>query len=276
MNYSEAEFDKAYKKIIRRIIKSKSPVNDPMAYILGGQPGAGKTGLQRNLMVENSNIIIINADAYRNSHPRFNEIQAEFGTLAQRHTQPFINEVVEKLISDLSDMKYSLVIEGTLRTAEIPLNTCRMLKNKGYSVELHIISVKKEISYESTIYRYENNLELGMVPRATAKEDHDNVVDAICDNLDIIYEQNAFDDIKLFDREGNNLYTAKCGVAPSLVEKDKLFGYWSDSEITSYRKIIDDIIALKRSRNAPDLAKYILESSIKFAYAKSRIEKLNK
>lgn len=36
-----------------------------------------------------------------------------------------------------------------------------------------------------------------MVPRATAKEDHDNVVDAICDNLDIIYEQNAFDDIKL-------------------------------------------------------------------------------
>ena len=153
MNYSEAEFDKAYKKIIRRIIKSKSPVSNPMAYILGGQPGAGKTGLQRNLMVENSNIIIINADAYRNSHPRFNEIQAEFGTLAQRHTQPFINEVVEKLISDLSDMKYNLVIEGTLRTAEIPLNTCRMLKNKGYSVELHIISVKKEISYESTIYR---------------------------------------------------------------------------------------------------------------------------
>ena len=144
-------------------------------------------------------------------------------------------------------------------------------------MELHIISVKKEISYESTIYRYENNLELGMVPRPQQrKKNHDNVVDAICDNLDIIYEQNAFDDIKLFDREGNNLYTAKCGVAPSLVEKDKLFGYWSDSEITSYRKIIDDIIALKRSRNAPDLAKYILESSIKFAYAKSRIEKLNK
>lgn len=38
MNYSEAEFDKAYKKIIRRICKSKSPVNNPMAYILGGQP----------------------------------------------------------------------------------------------------------------------------------------------------------------------------------------------------------------------------------------------
>ena len=149
-------------------------------------------------------------------------------------------------------------------------------KPKREKNNYEIISVKKEISYESTIYRYENNLELGMVPRATAKEDHDNVVDAICDNLDIIYEQNAFDDIKLFDREGNNLYTAKCGVAPSLVEKDKLFGYWSDSEITSYRKIIDDIIALKRSRNASDLAKYILESSIKFAYAKSRIEKLNK
>lgn len=276
MNYSESEFDKAYAKIIHRISKSKSPVANPKAYILGGQPGAGKTALQRNLMIENPNIIIINADAYRNSHPRFNEIQAEFGTLAQRHTQPFINEVVEKLISDLSNMKYNLVIEGTLRTAEIPLNTCRMLKNKGYSVELHIISVKKEISYESTIYRYENNIELGMVPRATAKEDHDNVVDAICDNLDIIYAQNDFDDIKLFDREGNNLYTTKCGVSPVLIEKEKLFGAWSDFEIISYKKMIDDIIALKRSRNAPDLAKYILESSIKFAYAKSRVEKSNK
>lgn len=273
MNYSETEFNKAYSKIIHRICKSKSPVCYPKAYILGGQPGAGKTGLQRNLMIGNPNIVIINADAYRNSHPRFYEIQAEFGNLAQRHTQPFINEVVEKLISDLSDMKYNLVVEGTLRTADIPLNTCRMLKGKGYIVELHLISVKKEISYESTLFRYENNLELGMTPRATAKEDHDKVVEAICDNLDIIYNRNVFDDIKLFDRDNNNLYSLKDGGSPAIIEKEKLFGMWSDSEIVSFRKIIDDIITLKRARKAPDLAQYILESSIRFAYVKSRIKK---
>ncbi len=150
------------------------------------------------------------------------------------------------------------------------------VENKGYSVELHIISVKKEISYESTIYRYENNIELGMVPRATAKEDHDKVVDAICDNLDIIYNQNVFDNIKLFDRDGNGLYSLKSGISPAIVERDKLFGMWSNSEITSFKEIIDNIISLKRARKSPDLAKYILESSIKFAYAKSRVEKLNK
>ncbi len=48
---------------------------------------------------------------------------------------------------------------------------------------------------------------------------------------------------------------------------------YSEAEFDkAYKKIIRRIIKSK----SPDLAKYILESSIKFAYAKSRIEKLNK
>lgn len=48
---------------------------------------------------------------------------------------------------------------------------------------------------------------------------------------------------------------------------------YSEAEFDkAYKKIIRRITKSK----SPDLAKYILESSIKFAYAKSRIEKLNK
>ena len=124
MNYTNAEFELAYEEILERILFDKIPVQNPIAYILGGQPGAGKTQLQKNILRKNKNVIAINADAYRQSHPLFENIQDEFGDDSPKYTQPFINEVVERLISDLSDMKYNLIIEGTLRTADVPLNTC--------------------------------------------------------------------------------------------------------------------------------------------------------
>lgn len=271
MNYTDIEFTTAYTEILERICEYKQPVVHPKAYILGGQPGAGKTQLQRNILKNNHNTIIINADAYRNSHPHYDRIQDLYGDSSPEITQPFINQVVEKLIKDLSNLHYNLVIEGTLRTAEIPINTCNELKGKGYNVQLHIVSVKSDISYESTILRYENNINFGMIPRATAKEHHDKVVNAICYNLDKIYKENIFDDIKLFDREGNNLYSIKDGISPALVEKEKLFGAWTDAEISSYRQIIDTIIILKQARKAPDLEQYILESSKRFSDVVKRV-----
>ena len=58
----------------------------------------------------------------------------------------------------------NLVVEGTLRTINIPILTCNALKKKGYQVELHIVSVKKEISFASTVLRYEMLLSQGGIP----------------------------------------------------------------------------------------------------------------
>lgn len=269
MTYTEAEFNSSYKEILDRILLGKNPSENPKAYILGGQPGAGKTQLQNYILAKNKNVVFINADTFRQSHPHFLDIQDEFGDESPKYTQPFINEVVERLISDLSDKKYNLIIEGTLRTADVPLNTCQLLKNKDYEVELHIVSVKKEISYESTILRYENNVRFGLIPRSTSEEHHDKVVNAICDNLDVIYNKNVFDDIKLFDRDGNTLYNLEDGVSPVLIEYNKLFGNWSKEEINSYKETIDTIVSLKKERKAPDLARYISDSSRRFSAVKS-------
>lgn len=269
MTYTKAEFETAYNDILERSLMDFVPSQNPVAYILGGQPGAGKTYLQRNIVCKDNNIITINADSYRKSHPHFEDIQDKFGDESPKYTQPFINEVVQRLISDLSDRKYNLIIEGTLRTADVPLNTCHLLKNKDYKVELHLISVKKEISYESTILRYENNIKMHSIPRMTSKEHHDKVVNAICDNLDVIYNKNVFDDIKLFDRDGNTLYSLEDGVSPVSIEHDKLFGNWSKEEINSYKETIDTIITLKKERKAPDLARYISDSSRRFSAVKS-------
>ena len=54
--------------------------------------------------------------------------------------------MVEELVDQLSRLKYNLVVEGTLRTADVPLGTARLLRERGYGVSLALMAVKPEIS----------------------------------------------------------------------------------------------------------------------------------
>lgn len=47
------------------------------------------------------------------------------------------------------------MIEGTLRTTQVPRKTAQLLASKGYQVSLAIIGTKPELSYLSTMIRYE-------------------------------------------------------------------------------------------------------------------------
>ena len=277
-DYTSAQFAEQYRSIKQWVTAPFSSVLNPRAYILGGQPGAGKTSLQYMIQKRNSNVIVINADAYRKFHPYFFEIQRKYGNDSPKHTQPFINQVTEQLIDELSAEKYNLIIEGTLRTATVPLDTCRALKAKGYQVELHVIAVKRVISYESTLLRYEVAITQGEIPRATAKAHHDMVADAIADNLDIIYRKKAFDDIRLFDREGKCLYTTALRELPSKTERAVLDGEWSYDEQRQLKEIIQAVRELKLQRKAEDYVSYTertdaLLSSISIPYAYLSVNK---
>ena len=261
IDFTPQEFQKIYDEIKELETVLTHPSSTPTVYILGGQPGAGKTGIQTELTQSDSNIIIINADSYRQHHPHFELIQAQYGDDSPKYTQPFINAVTERLIDELSTEKYNLIVEGTLRTAEVPLKTAKELKEKGYRTELCVMAVKPEISYESTILRYENAIEAGETPRATSKEHHDIVVDRIVANLDTIHQSGFFDCISIYTRDKGCIYSSDISdKKPSDVEKSILFGQWSVYEKNNLRDIVQQIRMLKQSRNAPDLLDYITYS----------------
>lgn len=267
--YTQAAFETQYNIIKDILTNEKIPNIYPKAYILGGQPGAGKSNIQRWLKQKDMNIIAINADDFRVYHPFFDDIQAMYVKDSPKYTQPFINKVTERLIDELSDKKYNLIIEGTLRTAEVPLKTCLNLKQKGYSVELNIISVKKAISFESTLLRYEVALSEGDTPRATAKAHHDMVANTIADNLDIIEKSGAFDAIKLFNRNGDCLYPAVGCSSASEVENRTLNGWWTVNETEQLKEIVAAVTDLKAARNAEDLTAYKKHAEEVIAFAES-------
>lgn len=238
-NFTQIEFNNKYEEIYKSVISGINPEIHTKAYILGGQPGAGKSRLNQYIKYFNdNNVAIINGDEYRKYHPHFREILDYYGDDFPKYTSSFSSQVTEKLIEVLSDKKYNLCIEGTLRTTTVPISTCNLLKSKGYNVELDIMATKEKISYLSTQLRYYNFLSKGMIARATPKEHHDMVVKSICTNLNEIYNKKVFDDIKIFNRELEIIFNNKNKILPGDFLSEFYKSTYSKNEIESLKNII--------------------------------------
>lgn len=259
--YSIEYFNKVLDSFISSYKEIYQPDPSPRAYILGGQPGAGKTtlhGIIQNLL--SKNIIIINGDDFRGYHPNFYKLREKYGKDWVDYTNAFSGKMVESIISRLSQMRYNLIIEGTLRTISVPISTCRLLKQQGYYVELSMIVVKPEISYSSTILRYEKMISRGLTARATPKGKHDEIVHNLVENLDQIDKLHLFDNITLYNRAKQCLYdqSINSNQKPAGILNQVLFGFWSLEERDSLLKILRETQKLMERRTAPELSDFVV------------------
>ena len=248
-NYTNDELEIKFKEILGYYKSMYSPTENPKVALLGGQPGAGKSGLE-NMVNIKKNYVSISGDDYREYHPRFKEINLEYGKEASKYTQQWAGQITEKLIEKLAKEKYNLIIEGTLRTAQLPLKEANRFKKLGYEVELHVLAVKPEKSYLGTLLRYEEMIKQGKIPRMTPKEHHDLVVKNIGDNLEIIYNSKAFDNIKLFDRENNLLYNYKenSNINPKNILENEFNCEWKLEEIKNFKEKWENLVRMMENR----------------------------
>ena len=132
-DYTDSEFKHALARNLRSLIRGKKSSKQPIAILLGGQSGAGKTTIHRIKQKEfQGNIVIIDGDSFRSQHPHYSGLQQEYGKDSVEYTKDFAGKMVESLVTELSHLGYNLLIEGTLRTIDVPKKTAQLLKNKGY------------------------------------------------------------------------------------------------------------------------------------------------
>lgn len=75
------------------------PSAQPKGYVLGGQPGAGKSQLLKQAAQEQQgNIALLNADEFRPLHPQFKAIEQQYGLEAANHTAAFAGAMVKKAL----------------------------------------------------------------------------------------------------------------------------------------------------------------------------------
>ena len=102
MAFSPEEMQ-AYEYIKRTVTKGKYGVDQPVAIVLGGPPGAGKSGLYEIARERFSdNIVELDSDAFRQYHPHSEHLAQDAATYGEK-TNPFVFEVVDWLVAELSD-----------------------------------------------------------------------------------------------------------------------------------------------------------------------------
>ena len=248
--YGLADLSFAVEKQYSLATRNKTPVNKPKAYILGGQPGAGKSTLQTHIEKEQPNTVAINGDAYRRRHPHYDEIYEAYGDDAANHTQPFANAVASALVDKLSTDGYNIVIEGTCRRADVPLKTCKDLKEKGYEVELMIICCDENVAWQSTIDRYNAMQNQGKRPRAVPRDKFVETVEKLPDNVDELYRSGEFAEITLYDREMNELY--RMTNTPLLSPKSTIYTHLhSDARNLHFGQLVKGVKVYDVSRTDP-------------------------
>ena len=272
-NYTDEEFEKAFQQILKFYKSRYSTQKNPKVFLLGGQPGAGKSGLENMINIKDE-YVSISGDDYRKFHPLYDQLNKIYGKEASKYTQQWAGEMVEYLVKKAKKEKWNIILEGTLRTAELPIKEAKGFKENGYFVELYVVAVKPEKSRLGTLERYEAMLKQGKVPRMTPKEHHDLVVNNIGNNLEIIYNSKAFDNIKLFDRENNLLYNYK--ESPNVNPKDilnKEFNrIWKKEEIEKFKEKWENLIKVMENRKTP--AKEISELKNEKGQILERISKI--
>ena len=184
------------------------------------------------MLESKGNYIVIDGDTYRAQHPYFRELQEKYGVNSVDYTKMFAGKMVEAVIDKLSSLKYNLIIEGTLRSAAVPINTATLLKSKGYTVDFCLIATKPELSYLTTQLRY---LEMMIVDplqaRATPKDHHDGIVKSLVSNSNELEQSGLFESIQVYKRDLEQVYNSKlCTESVGTVVDKILFGPWTSDE----------------------------------------------
>lgn len=208
----------AFKRIWSELTAEKllHPSSSPQGFVLGGQPGAGKSRLVVRLRNEmGKNLLVINGDEFRRYHPKFDEIQERYGKHAPKHTAEFSAKMTGMVIEKALAEGYNISVEGTFRTAETPLKTLDDMRRHGYGTTVCIQTAPAEVSWQSTLERYDAMLSVNEAPRYTDKAHHDLVTDILPENADRVYQSGKADRFLVYSRE-NLLFDSRIhqGVMP--------------------------------------------------------------
>lgn len=178
------------------------PVEKPLAVLLGGQPGAGKSSgtLQMSRKLD-FNLLIINGDEFRPYHQFYHEIYRQYGKDAAKHTAEFTGKMVQRIRDEAISQRFNVLIEGTFRTADIPLKELANFKQHGYQTAVLICTCPKETAWKSTLKRAEEQAKNGIQPRYVAREHFELVVNTLADNAVAILMQGKPDSFEVYSRQ---------------------------------------------------------------------------
>lgn len=182
----------------------------PKLYLIGGQPGAGKsTTISKIKNSMQGNCVIINLDDYRALHPNAREIYEKGALNSDDYsicTNPFMREVGEKLINKAIENGYSVILERTLSSTDTVSKQLDKFKKNGYELNLYVVTCNKNHSISSAEQRYLDSkinyekLKIKEPPRKISKEFQKECYENLGKSTQTLAQKYDFKDIKIIYR----------------------------------------------------------------------------
>lgn len=222
MMTDEAFLDDVWKrKIEPRLVARSMPVSEPVTVFLGGQPAAGKTRAQRELVRGYSGgLLSIVGDDFRQFRPDYERLCEEDPLAMPDVTAPAAGYWTGKAVGYADAHGVSCIIEGTWRNESIVLDEAaraRRLKRKTHAV---VLAVPPMLSRLGLLARFYDDLVSGEQARWTPPRAHENTVRALPSTVHAVAVSGLFDRLSVMDRSGAFLYD---GTDPKHFES-----IWSD------------------------------------------------
>ncbi|GGD67800.1 hypothetical protein GCM10011514_34870 [Emticicia aquatilis] len=183
---------------------AKTTQTKPLGIILGGQPGAGKSYLVKEVEDEfQKDFIFISTDDLRLYHPAYAALQQNPETFqnAANLVNPYASAWTERLIKHCIENKFNLIIDSTLGgNINAVYQTVDMLRENDFSFHLRLMAVPALISKLSIFLRYESQLKEKGFARWTRMEDHDDRFEKIPSVIEQIFATKPPDTARFYQR----------------------------------------------------------------------------
>lgn len=211
---SEEEHNFYYDIIKRTYTGGKIPTQNPIAVIIGGQTGAGKSSLigYSTEMFSDDNVVIINSDEIKPFHPKSEEIARLYPKLYTKITDQESNTWTSRLFEELRREGYNIIFEGTMKNNRIADESIPELQELGYTVIVRGLAVCDLESRMSILERYEGQVSKKGWGRLVVTEHHNQTYEGMPNTIDYIEQNGRYDILEIYARgeeigEPVNVYT---------------------------------------------------------------------
>jgi UDP-N-acetylglucosamine kinase len=248
-----SEHNKIFKeKIVPQQLDHIQPVKKPTLFMLGGQPGAGKTKVRDAIKgsEQGKGSLIIDIDELRTYHPKYLEFVEEDPNTAAGRVQKDASAWASGLSTAALEKKVNMIYDGTLSNPVPVTAMAKAAHDSGHKIEVHVIATPLEVSqqgvrgrYEKALKAYNDNPEESAPPRNVPENIQNEAYNYIPATLNALCTQNLVSRIRISNRNGDELSNviAKKGKLPADAAKSATAALdkerkrtWTDEEVAAF------------------------------------------
>lgn len=199
---TDEEHEEYYQTIKRIYVGGKTPQKNPVSIIVGGQTGAGKSGIlgYSTKMFRDDNVIIINSDEIKPFHPKSEEIAKLYPDLYTKITDQESNTWTSRLFEELRREKYNIIFEGTMKNNRIADESITELQDLGYTVVVRGIATCGLESRMSILERYEGQVRTKGWGRLVTPAHHNQTYAGMPNTIEYIEQTGKYDVLEILAR----------------------------------------------------------------------------